>query len=200
MPLYTRESLRDKADWVEIDDFETFTLDHSDETGGARTLVPSAPREMVIVISGEATAVSEHGRVTLKRRDWIEIPPGGLELHSLKTVTTTYPCEFMRVAGTWRDVNVVAVFQFRPERPLEMHYHDFNEYWFLFRGHVTGQVDGGEHELRPGMMLATRTGNEHAILHPGETVEGVGFSTTMEGSKRQGHLHREEHGDPVPLA
>lgn len=199
MPIYQRDDLKDKLPWVEIDDFEFLSLDHSDPNGGVMEITPSSPREMVVVISGELTAETEAGRVTLKRRDWLEIPKSGVRLTSAKTITTTYACEFARIAGTWNDTNIVAVFQFRPDRPLEMHYHDFNEYWFIFRGHFIAQVDGTEAAFRPGMMLATRTGNEHGILEPPETIEGIGFSTTMVRQKRQGHLHRDEHGDPVPM-
>ena len=127
IPIYRREDLKNKEDWVEIDDFGAFTLDHSDETGGVRTMVPSAPREMLIVLSGEVTAETDHGRVTLKRRDWIDIPETGIKLSSARTVTQTYSCEVMWVAGDWKDVNIVAVFLFAPDRPLEFHYHHFVE-------------------------------------------------------------------------
>ena len=198
MPIYLREELKDAPDWVEIDDFEQFMLDHSDATGGVRELHPVAEREFVIVLSGELTAETDRGRVTLKRRDWIEIPPTGLKLTSAKTVTPTYACEVMRVAGHWKDVNIVAIFHFNPTRPLEFHYHDFVEYWVVFRGHFTAQLDEDEAQMRPGMLLATRPGHEHGIAEPPEAVEGVGFSTTLVGKKRNGHLHRSEHGDPVP--
>lgn len=198
MPIYRRSDLADKEDWVEIDDFEAFSLDHSDATGGVRTLSKSAPREMVIVLTGEVTAESSAGRVTLKRRDWLEIPDDGVKLTSAKTVTQTYACEVMRVAGHWHDVNIVAVFHFSPSRPLEYHYHDFREYWLLFRGHFTAQLDGKEADLVPGTMLATQVNHEHGIAGPPEVVEGVGFSTTRYGKMRQGHLHRAEHGDPEP--
>lgn len=196
MPIFRREDLKDRPDWVEISDFANFTLDHSDATGGVRTIEPTAPREMIVVLSGEVTAETAHGRVTLKRRDWVDIPPTGIKLTSAKTVTTTYACELMHVSGDWTDVNVVAIFQFRPERPLELHYHDFVEYWFVFRGHFTAQLDDDEQDFRPGLLLATQPGHEHGIAEPPEVVEGVGFSTTMVGKKRQGHLHRDAHGAP----
>lgn len=198
MPIFRREDLKDRPDWVEIEDFERFTLDHSDSTGGTRALTPSAPREMVVVLSGEVTAETSRGRVTLKRRDWIDIPADGLKLTSAKTITSTYACEVMRVAGDWKDVNIVAIFHFNEDRPLELHYHDFVEYWFIFRGHFVAQLagEGTEVAFTPGVMLATRPGHEHGIADPGEVVEGVGFSTTVVGKKRPGHLHRDEHGAP----
>ena len=73
------------------------------------------------------------------------------------------------------------------------------EYWFIFRGHFTAQLDEEEADFTPGLLLATRAGHEHGIAAPPEVVEGVGFSTTLVGKKRPGHLHRAEHGDPVPF-
>ena len=52
--------------------------------------------------------------------------------------------------------------------------------------------------MAPPQMLATPPNHEHGIAMPPETVEGVGFSTTMVGKKRQGHLERSKHGDPEP--
>jgi mannose-6-phosphate isomerase-like protein (cupin superfamily) len=198
MPIFQAHELKDRPDWVEVSDFEAFTLDHSDDAAGVRKLSRSAPREMVVVLSGEVTAETDHGRVTLKRRDWIDIPDTGLRLTSARTVTKTYPCELMRVAGDWKDVNIVAIFQFRPDRPLELHYHDFVEYWFIFRGTFTAQLDDTETPFRPGLMLATAPGHEHGIANPPHVVEGVGFSTTLVGQKRNGHLHRDTDGIPVP--
>jgi mannose-6-phosphate isomerase-like protein (cupin superfamily) len=196
LPIFRREDLKDRPPWVEIEDFERFTLDHSDATHGTRTIGPTAPREMVVVLSGEVTAESPHGRVTLKRRDWMDIPAEGVTLTSAKTITSTYACEVMHVRGDWKDVNIVAIFHFNPDRPLELHYHDFVEYWFIFRGHFRAQLDDEEADFRPDLLLATPPGHEHGIADPPEVVEGVGFSTTRVGKKRQGHLHRDEHGAP----
>ena len=57
---FSREELKNAPDWVEIEDYEAFTLDYTDETGGVRELLPSAEREMVVVLSGEVTAETEH--------------------------------------------------------------------------------------------------------------------------------------------
>jgi mannose-6-phosphate isomerase-like protein (cupin superfamily) len=196
MPIFRREDLKNKPDWVEIEDFNNFSLDHSDATGGVKEIKPTHKREMIMVLTGEVTAETEHGRVTLKRRDWIDIPETGIKLTSAKTVTQTYACEVMHVMGDWNYVNVAAIFQFRPERPLESHYHDFVEYWFVFRGHFTAQLDDDTAEFTPGLLLATQPGHEHGIAAPPEVVEGVGFSTNPVGKKRPGHLHRDEHGAP----
>jgi mannose-6-phosphate isomerase-like protein (cupin superfamily) len=106
--------------------------------------------------------------------------------------------EVLWMGGHWRESYYTSIFQLRPDKPLEMHYHDNDEYWFIFRGHITATYNGASCELAPGDMLATGMGYEHGAPAPTEVVEGVGFTPFLDGQKRFGHLHRDEHGDPVP--
>jgi hypothetical protein len=89
------------------------------------------------------------------------------------------------------------MFQFHPDKPCDYHYHDSDEYWFVFRGHFTLQYDDRYYPMRPGSMLAAGMGYEHGVLDPEEQFEGVGFATQLEGALRDGHLLRDIHGDPV---
>jgi mannose-6-phosphate isomerase-like protein (cupin superfamily) len=202
---FTREQLANRPSWVEISDFEIFTLDQAYEDKGIRKFEKTAEREVIVALGSELIAESEMGRATLKRRDWLEIPPGGMAVSSMRSVTTPhyasstyYPAEAIRIAGTWDHINHISIFQFRADRPLPVHYHDFNEYWLLFRGHPLATHDDDELHLHPGTLLATRTGHEHGIAKPEETVEGVGLQTSLVGRKRQGHLHRDVDGPPDP--
>jgi quercetin dioxygenase-like cupin family protein len=204
--VYTREQLADKEPWVEILDFEKFALDQGYPDEGIRQIIPTFPHEIVIVLSGEATVESSQGRWTLKRRDWFEVPKEGAVVSSMRSISTEYyqssrlyTCELIRIAGDWEYVNQVGIWQFRPGRVLEPHYHDFNEYWFVHRGHITATHDDQEVQLREGSLLATRTGHEHGIADPTETLEGVGLQTAKVGLKRRGHLSREHDGAPTPL-
>lgn len=206
MAHYTPKQLIDRDPWVEISDFEIFTLDQAYDDQGIRKFEKSAEREVIVALGSEVIFESSQGRATLKRRDWLEIPAGGCAVSSMRSVTTPhyasstyYPAEVMRIAGTWDFINHISIFQFRVDRPLPVHYHDFNEYWLLFRGHPLATHDSDEIQLDPGVMLATRVGHEHGIAQPLETVEGVGLQTRPVGRKRQGHLHRETDGIPVPL-
>jgi mannose-6-phosphate isomerase-like protein (cupin superfamily) len=67
----------------------------------------------------------------------------------------------------------------------------------VFRGHFTLNYDGNEYELRPGLMLAAGMGFEHGSLAPEEHFEAVVMATQLEGEKRDGHLVRDLHGEPV---
>lgn len=202
---FTRDDLGDRPSWVEISDFEIFTLDQAYPDGGIRKLEKNHEREVVVALGGEVIVESELGRATLKRRDWLEIPPGGMAVSSMRSVTTPhfhssayYPAEVIRIGGTWDHINHISIFQFRVDRPLPVHYHDFNEYWLVFRGHPLATHDGEELQLHPGTLLATRTGHEHGIAQPAETVEGVGLQSRPVGRMRHGHLHRDVDGPPEP--
>lgn len=227
MPIYTRETLKEhKLPWVEVDDFEFFYLSAPAAVGGSgstaaaqaqqaqqqaatgftatwgtstvrrdqpsREFKPTHPRERVQVLNGEAVVDSEYGRVTLKKRDWVEIPQSGAKVSGL-----TGGAELLWLGGTWKQPIRQTIFQFRPDKPLEVHYHDGQEYWFVFRGHFKLQYDGEEFDIRPGHMLAFDIGYEHGVLEPAEVFEGVGFALELSGQMRDGHLERDRHGVPT---
>jgi len=200
--VYSRDQLAEAPDWVEIDDFEIFTLDQGEPGEGRRT-IPWDPgsHAVVAVVSGEVTAQFADGKVTLQRRDWLSVPESGLRLTSMRSGTSKhFACELVLVRGHWDAVNEVGSFQFRPEKPLEYHYHDYNEYWIVYRGSATVQLPGEEIVVKAGQVLANPVGWEHGIRAPHETIEGLGFQTQAVGQRRQGHLLRDVHGEPVPAA
>jgi mannose-6-phosphate isomerase-like protein (cupin superfamily) len=215
--VYTRETLKtDRLPWVDIDDFEFFLLG---QPGGPpvspkpapaghvpiwglsstrpqpsqREFTPEFPRERLVVLAGEVSVQSEYGRVTLKRADYMDIPPSGARVSNIGNSRA----ELLRIAGHWKESIRTSIFQFDPDRPCDYHYHDSDEYWFVFRGHFTLQYDDRFYPMRPGSMLAAAMGHEHGVLEPEELFEGVGFATQLEGQMRDGHLLREVHGDPV---
>jgi mannose-6-phosphate isomerase-like protein (cupin superfamily) len=192
VPVYRRESLPADLPWIEVDDFETFVLDPRLDAG-TRNLVPTARHERAIVLAGEVVADSELGRVTLRRNDWIQLPASGASLQAVRTTA-----EVMRIAGHWSETTILTLFQVRPDKGLELHYHDGDEYWIFFRGRGRAVSEGVEYELGPGDMVATGMGHEHGMPPTTELVEAVAFETALYGQRRRGHLHREEHGVPVP--
>ncbi|MFN8526040.1 MAG: hypothetical protein U0821_23310 [Chloroflexota bacterium] len=218
MPVYTRETLKSKKlPWVDIDDYEFLylarpgmTRAHSTpqaEAAGHKavwaeadakrdpteiTITPTSPKERIVVLVGEAHVEMAHGRVTLRRRDWLDIPPTGATIRNISSSTV----ELVRIAGNWKQAIRTEIFRFRPEMPCDYHYHDGDEYWFVFRGNFTLNYDDREYQMRPGMMLAAGMGYEHGSLHPEQHFEGVGFATQLEGRGRDGHLLRELHGAP----
>ena len=215
--------------WVDIDDVEFFALGNADRVAEgeeprssdypdpvtdpegslhdahniayARHVVPTTPKERLVVLNGEAVFESENGRVTLRKMQWVDVPASGGVIRNnlsggpegLRGVV-----EVVRIAGHWKQAIRTAIFNFGPSRPCDYHYHDSDEYWFVFRGHFNLLYQGEEVPFRPGMILAAGMGEEHGVVRPDEVFEGVGFATQLEGEGRDGHLWRGVHGDPVP--
>jgi mannose-6-phosphate isomerase-like protein (cupin superfamily) len=184
---------------MEVDDFELLYLDFRDASQGIRPFQPTHPREHLVCLGGEVAVEWPCGRVTLKKKDWVDISGVAATVTTMRTTPMTGSSEVLWMAGHWPETHYISIFQCAPGRPLEMHYHDNNEYWFLFRGSFEGVYNGNTCQLRPGDMLATGMGNEHGIPDPAELIEGVGFTPRLEGRKRFGHLHRDQDGPPVPV-
>lgn len=192
MPIYRRETLTKKLPWVELDDFETFPMDPRDHTA-RRELTRGGLRERVIVLSGEVAAEWATGRASLRRNDWLELPAdGAVRLQAL------IPAELMRMVGRWRDVSVLTIFRVRPDTEFDTHYHDCDEYWLFYRGRGTAVSEGETYQVGPGDVIATGMGHEHGFMPVTEIVEAIALEGAMERAGRRGHLHRAEHGDPVP--
>ena len=198
MPVYQRGNLTTKCSWVEVDDYDLLYLDFRDETEGVRKLEPRYPKEHLVCIAGEVTVEWPAGRVTLKRKDWVDISGFAATVTTMRSTRMTGTSEVLWMAGHWPETFYISIFQFAPGRPLETHYHDNDEYWFVFRGSFHALYDGERIQLRWGDLLATGMGHEHGIPSPEEVVEGVGFTPRLEGRMRFGHLRRDLDGIPVP--
>ncbi len=100
MPIYTQETLRtERLPWIEIEDFESFHLNRvmisnghqmtdGSATGTCRTgagirttrwpssreIVPTRPKDRIVVLSGEVQVTSEHGRFTLQQARLLRHP------------------------------------------------------------------------------------------------------------------------------
>jgi mannose-6-phosphate isomerase-like protein (cupin superfamily) len=77
---------------------------------------------------------------------------------------------------------------------VELHFHDFDEYWWFVSGHplVTLRSASGETrqvELGPGDMVACVRGTEHTLRADHELVY-YQYSSILTGSERAGHLTR----------
>lgn len=78
--------------------------------------------------------------------------------------------------------------------PVELHYHDFDEYWLFTEGHpcVTLRLpDGttGIYHLKPGDLVATLRGVEHTLTAD-HTLTYFQFSSQKRSHARQEHLIR----------
>lgn len=94
------------------------------------------------------------------------------------------------------EVNIASIhfFAVPPERPTELHYHDFDEYWLFTEGTTTVTLrlpDGTkkEYKIGPYDLIATPKGVEHGHI-PNETVKGFEFVSKIKPDARLGHLQR----------
>lgn len=200
MPIYNRETLKDRKDWVAFDDFEYIYLDPRGDAAPIDVHIDGkdAGRQMVLVLGGAVIARSEHGLQKLERTGWINVPASGMSLSSTGATAPGDQVQMIRISGNWDGTPHVGVFWAWPETPLEVHYHDFDEYWFIVNGHTQAQTDGITFDLGPGDLIATARGYEHGMPNPGEQIMGIAFEPELGPGQRKGHLHREDEGDPVP--
>ena len=199
MPVYQRETLSVRPSWVAFDDFETYQLDPRGDAAPIELEIKSSgSRQLLMALGGTVVLTSQLGQVKLDRTCWLHIPDGGIHVTTTGGTTPGDQAELLRISGNWEGRPHVGVFWCWPETPLEIHYHDFDEYWFILSGHSEGFTDGDAYSLKPGDLVATRTGYEHGIPQPSEKMTGVAFEPQLHAGQRRGHLHREEHGDPQP--
>jgi mannose-6-phosphate isomerase-like protein (cupin superfamily) len=81
-----------------------------------------------------------------------------------------------------------------PNTDVELHYHDFDEYWVFLSGRpkVTLRSAAGtteQYQLEPGDMVACRRGVEHTLWADHELIY-LQFSSVRGGWEREGHLRR----------
>ena len=101
-----------------------------------------------------------------------------------------------RLAEVLNPVDPKTFHQYRlPARSdVELHYHDFDEYWWFVAGRPSVTLRGPNgttkhFELGPGDMVACVRGVEHTLWADHELVY-YQYSSVLEGDERAGHLTR----------
>ena len=200
MPVYNQETLAaERADWAIFHDYEFLYFDPRGDAAPISTFIEgSDKRQFVMCLGGGVIVRSELGTQKLERTGWIDVPPGGLSIDSTGATKPGDQAQLIHVTGQWKGLPHIGVFWAWPHTPLELHYHDFDEYWFIISGHSEGQADDKTWQFGPGDLIATAAGYEHGMPNVGELVTGICFEPALTPDQRKGHLHRHEHGDPVP--
>ncbi len=100
----------------------------------------------------------------------------------------------------WLQTSTFGLFHVPKGNPaqFDLHYHDADEIWYIVQGHARILTEGVEHKVGPGDMVCTGMGDEHHILEVYDDLLGFYLEGKLEGLKRRGHLHRDEHGIPTP--
>jgi mannose-6-phosphate isomerase-like protein (cupin superfamily) len=74
--------------------------------------------------------------------------------------------------------------------PVELHFHDCDEFFIIIHGRMRVRTEGREYVVGPGDVVATRMGDEHEIIEVLEDTRYFWFEAQLRGKKRHGHLHR----------
>lgn len=92
------------------------------------------------------------------------------------------------------DMTTIGAFSVSKNNPTELHYHDFDEYWYFTEGATTvtlrtpdGQTES--YRIGPGDMVVTPKGIEHGHI-PDAVVKGVQWVSIIRPDARRGHLQR----------
>ncbi len=92
------------------------------------------------------------------------------------------------------DAATFHIFRLPADTEVELHYHDFDEYWWFVEGRpwVTLRAPGGERrefDLGPGDLVACVRGFEHTLWADHELVYHQ-YCSVRSGDERAGHLMR----------
>jgi len=102
----------------------------------------------------------------------------------------------------WCQVTSAGVFRVPTQRGrFDCHYHDFHEYWLVFKGKAKIMTEGKEFYVKPGDIVCTRADDEHDVLEVYEDLEAFWFEDACPEGGRVGHLHKDAEkakGHPVP--
>jgi len=76
------------------------------------------------------------------------------------------------------------------KNPVEPHFHDCDEYWFILKGKIKAKSEGTTYMVEAGDVLYTKMGDEHEIIEVLEDSTIFWVEGELKGKKRKGHLHR----------
>lgn len=103
----------------------------------------------------------------------------------------------------WCDGTSVGIFKVARDGRFDRHYHDFDEYWLVFKGRAKVMTENHEFVVEKGDIVCTKAGDEHDVLEVYEDLEAFWFEGPCPPGGRMGHLHRSPElaqGHPVPGA
>jgi len=90
-------------------------------------------------------------------------------------------------------------FDYPKTNDIDRHFHDCDEYWFVYEGRGIAVSEGRHYGVGPGDCVATGMGHHHDFPISHEPVKAVYFETELEGQKRGGHLWEYRHGPAEPV-
>ncbi len=90
----------------------------------------------------------------------------------------------------WCDVTSAGIFKVPCGGRFDRHYHDFEEYWLVFKGRAKVMSERREYIVEQGDIVCTRAGDEHDVVEVYEDLEAFYFEGVCPPGGRAGHLHK----------
>jgi mannose-6-phosphate isomerase-like protein (cupin superfamily) len=92
----------------------------------------------------------------------------------------------------WCQVTSAGVFRVgTKDGRFDRHFHDFHEYWLIYKGKAKVLSEGQEYYVKAGDIVCTKAGDEHDVLEVYEDLEAFWFEEEGPPGARLGHLHRD---------
>lgn len=174
-------------------------------------IAESYPKAAFVVLSGECTA-EEKGmqtRIKVGESYFLKSPECTV---SGKPYYFDEKCEIMLLCGNWEDAKADTFRVSKYEHPqnngtkttyyrnsgFDNHYHDFDEYWIVWKGNGVAYTEGKPFEVDEGDCIVTGMGHHHDFPIVHNYVIAVALETEGMGQKREGHLWEHKNGPAVP--
>lgn len=118
-------------------------------------------------------------------------------------------CKILVIKGIWQEEtgsfglfkitnsdnpkNIGDPVKYKRKTDFDNHYHDCDEYWFIYGGKALCYSENKQYNVGLGDCLLTKAGEHHDIVDIKEELTGFYFETTLIGKKRKGHLWNHTH-------
>ena len=90
----------------------------------------------------------------------------------------------------WCDVTSAGIFKVPRDGRFDRHYHDFEEYWLIFKGRAKVMSEDQEYIVGKGDIVCTAAGDEHDVIEIYEDLEAFYFEGPCPPGGKVGHLHK----------
>jgi mannose-6-phosphate isomerase-like protein (cupin superfamily) len=193
--------------WCEMTHFDLVHL----ATGEEHTYPRRGKKERLFVCEGQCTIRYNGETVAAERGTKIDLFD---EAGQFEITEVTADTILVRVCGHWgEELGGSGLFSvvksdepqdkgdpvsYPKETNFDSHYHDYDEYWILYKGSGVAVSEGKHYPVQVGDCVATGMGHHHDIPTVHERIESVFFETTVGGQGRKGHLWNHTHGLAQP--
>jgi mannose-6-phosphate isomerase-like protein (cupin superfamily) len=75
---------------------------------------------------------------------------------------------------------------------FDCHYHDYAEYWLVYRGKAKVMSEDQHYYVQPGDIVCTKAGDEHDVVEVYQDLEAFYLEEAGPDNGRRGHLHRSQ--------